>query len=396
MNIVDWLVLLLVALAAYRGFRRGLLGQVFELGGGFLGLLVGVAVGPRIASAFTDESGAKAAMISLVAVFVLLSLGQTAGFLLGHRFSSVAKRAQLGQVDAGLGIMFGIGMTLVSFWLIGSLLVQGPSKDVARAFRNSELLSVMNDSLPQPPDLLSYLQKYLNTSGFPQVFITPPEESGPVKLPTEAEARKASRKALESMVQIVVPACGKTQFGSGWIAADHTIVTNAHVVAGGDEVTLRYDPEADGDPEDFSGTVVIFDPDIDLAVIHSDDLDGPSLDLETATLERGTKGATLGYPGGKPLQAHRAAITNQFPAVGRDIYHEDEVTRDIYEVQSPVERGDSGGPFVLTSGEVAGVIFAASVTSDNTGYALTGAEVEDEIIAGARRTSAVSTQGCTH
>ncbi len=49
MNLVDLAVLVLAALSAVRGWRLGLLGQFFELGGGFLGLLAGVSFGPDIA-----------------------------------------------------------------------------------------------------------------------------------------------------------------------------------------------------------------------------------------------------------------------------------------------------------------------------------------------------------
>ena len=74
----------------------------------------------------------------------------------------------------------------------------------------------------------------------------------------------------------------------------------------------------------------------------------------------------------------------------------DEVVREIYELRAPVEQGDSGGPFVTPAGKVAGVIFAASTTDSDTGYALTGSEVQDEVQEGATRTEPVGTGRCTH
>jgi S1-C subfamily serine protease len=391
-NLVDGAVIILAGLSAYRGWRLGFLRQLFELGGGFIGLVAGIVLGPKIAGMFTDKPDIEAALVSLVVVFVFLSIGQTLGFMLGHRAGSIAKSARLGKIDSGAGSAFGITVTLISFWLIGSLLVRGPSLGLAKQLRNSTILQAVNDVLPPPPDVLALLGTYLDDSGFPQVFTgLPPQIRPPVDLPSSKVARKAIAAADQSTVRVVVPACGGTQLGSGWVAGESTIVTNAHVVAGGDSVTIQ-----DG-AGDHSGVVVLFDPDTDVAVIHSEGLDGPPLNLITEILDRGTQGATLGYPGNADgrLVPQPAAIQADYEAKGKDIYGQRDVNRKIYELRAKVRQGDSGGPFVLPDGDVAGVVFAASTTDGDTGYALTGAEVEDEVQKGLSRTSAVSTGGCT-
>lgn len=392
MNLVDLAVIGLVGLAAFRGWHRGFIGQLFEFGGGFIGLVIGVAIAGRIAEAFTDQAGPGAALIAIATVFVMLSLGQATGYLVGHRFGAVARRAQLGHFDSGLGSALSVGITFIAFWLIGSLLVHGPSADLAKELRRSRSLKVMNDLMPPPPNVLAYIRQYLNTSGFPQVFEGLPRPIGePAKLPSQREARPAGRKAEGSMVRVVVPACGGTQLGSGWIAAPDTVVTNAHVVSGGDDVVVQ-------DPADHAATVVVFDPRTDIAVLHVEGLSGPPLPLDTAVKQRGEKGATLGYPGtgDGELVITRAAVQAEYEAVGRDIYGRDTVERDVYELHAAVRQGDSGGPFVLANGAVAGVVFAAATTDEDTGYALTGAEVSDEIRAGTGKTSEVSTGRCTH
>ena len=394
MNLIDLLVIALAIAAGFRGWRLGLLGQVFELGGGFLGLLAGVALGPRIASAFTNESGLQRAVISLIAVFIFMSIGQTIGHILGHRGGTIADRARLGEVNAGLGGAFGVGITIVSFWLIGSLLVHGPSRAIAGPFRDSRILQATNALLPPPPNLLAQFQHYLNTSGFPQVFAgLPPELGEPVKLPSQRQARRAVEATKDSVVQVSVPACGGTQLGSGWIAAPSTVVTNAHVVAGGQDVVIR---ELAGGQ--LQGTVVSFDPRTDVAVVHVEGLSAQPLELDTRPLDRGTSGATLGYPGnaGGQLVTHAAAIAQRYEdANGLDIYGRNDVSRDVYAIRSPVRQGDSGGPFVTFAGRVGGVVFAASTTDGDTGYALTGAEVEDDIRRGTGRTEPVATGRCT-
>lgn len=394
MNIFDLVILLLCGFAALRGWRLGLLGQVFELGGGFVGLLLGLAIGPRLASSFTDQAGVEGLLISLLTVFVLLSLGQALGYMFGHRFRLLAGRAQLGEVDTVLGAGFGIVVTLLSVWLVGSMLVKVPSRPVARAVRNSAVMTALDTTLPRPPNVLGYLRHYLDTSGFPEVFAgLPPPIGEPVKLPSGGDYRQALNAARGSTVRVVVPACGGTQLGSGWIAGPDVVVTNAHVVAGGGNVTVQ---ELDG--SEHSATVVVFDPDTDVAVMRASGLSASPLPLNTETLTRGTGGATIGFPGsaGGDQVAHKAAVRDRYDATGLDIYGRSEAEREVYELRSPVRKGDSGGPFVLPSGEVAGVVFAASTTSGNTGYALTAAEVADEVNAGRRRTQATSTGGCAY
>ena len=391
MNLVDLLVVLLAAAAVYRGWRRGFLSQVFELGGGLLGLIVGVALGPRVASIFAQRAGAEAAIISLLTILVLLSIGQTGGYLVGHRFGSIAHRARLGAVNQGMGSLFGVFVTLVAFWLVGSMLVYGPSRSVAKELRTSSVLKAVNGVLPDPPNVLAYLRQYLDTSGFPQVFLgLPPPIGEPVDLPSNRQSNRAINAADQSTVRVIAVACGGTQLGSGWVASDGYVVTNAHVVAGSASVTIQ-DPAGE-----HSGTVVLFDPDTDVAVVLAEGVSGHPLRLMTERLDRGTGGATLGYPGGGELSTHRAAVQGSYNATGADIYGQQGVRRDVYELRSPVRQGDSGGPFVLADGEVAGVVFAASTTDPGTGYALTGAEVADEVADGVDRTAAVGTGRCTH
>jgi S1-C subfamily serine protease len=82
-------------------------------------------------------------------------------------------------------------------------------------------------------------------------------------------------------------------------------------------------------------------------------------------------------------------------AVGKDIYGKHTVTRDVYELQSIVRPGNSGGPFALVGGVVAGVVFAASTTDPDIGYAITSTEVLPDVNKGVGRTASVSTGPCT-
>jgi S1-C subfamily serine protease len=392
LTVIDVVVLVLALGAAARGWRRGLLGQAFELGGGFLGLVAGVALGPRVASTITSNAGLNAALVALVVVLLGLSTGQALGFALGHRFGSFARRARLGSVDSVFGCGFGIAMTLVAYWLLGSLLVNGPFRALAQQLNRSVILRTLN-GVTQPPDVLAYVQQYLDTSGFPQVFTgLPPPLSGPVALPREGRARRAAVAAQDSTLRVVVPGCGGTQLGSAWISGRRSAVTNAHVVAGGSDVRLQ-DPSG----ASYPGSVVLFDPGTDVAVVRTQErLVGEPLRLLFRLVDPGTQGVTLGYPGGLRLKTHRAAVRAHLGARGLDIYGRSSVERQVYQLRAHVREGDSGGPFVLPGGRVAGVVFAASTTAPDAGYALTAPEVADEVARGMRARQPVSTGRCTH
>src|SRR3990170_2422024 len=114
MNLVDLVVIVAAAFAALRGYRRGFIGQLFEFGGGLVGLLLGLWLGPKVASMFTNKAGLEGALISLVVVFVGLSLGQTLGYFVGYRTGVVARRTGLGAPNALLGAGLGVIVTVIA------------------------------------------------------------------------------------------------------------------------------------------------------------------------------------------------------------------------------------------------------------------------------------------
>jgi S1-C subfamily serine protease len=81
-------------------------------------------------------------------------------------------------------------------------------------------------------------------------------------------------------------------------------------------------------------------------------------------------------------------------ARGYNIYGDALVTRDIEVLSARVIPGNSGGPIVNDDGQIIGVVFAASTTQANVGYALTIPQIESDLQAAGGKTSAVSTQGC--
>jgi S1-C subfamily serine protease len=139
---------------------------------------------------------------------------------------------------------------------------------------------------------------------------------------------------------------------------------------------------------------VLFDPSLDVAVLWSPDLHARPLRFANSDPGRGSVGAALGYPGGGPLMIVPAAVTGSYRATGRDIYDEARVDRDILELRAQIDRGDSGGPFVLQDGTIGGLVFAEARSDPDVGYALTPTSVAVRVTPAVGRREVVATGDC--
>jgi S1-C subfamily serine protease len=79
---------------------------------------------------------------------------------------------------------------------------------------------------------------------------------------------------------------------------------------------------------------------------------------------------------------------------GPDFRNSQTVRRDVYALNGIVRAGNSGGPLFAPDGKVLGVVFASAIDDPNTGYALTGQQVERAATAGSRATAEVGTGPC--
>jgi S1-C subfamily serine protease len=181
--------------------------------------------------------------------------------------------------------------------------------------------------------------------------------------------------------------CGRGVEGSGFLYAGNRLMTNAHVVAGID------DPEVIVDDESVPADVVYYNPDIDVAVLSFDSGDLPALRLDRdAGAPDGV--AILGYPQDGPYHVEPARIRSEQRLRSPNIYGDGAVIREVFSLRGRILPGNSGGPIVSSAGDVVGVVFAASVTDHDTGYALTAGQVSAAAAAGLSSSSQVSTGGC--
>lgn len=390
LNWVDLLILLLLVVSAIHGFMQGAAVQVFSYAGFILGLILGAKLGPIVGDYF--ENPAIRIAVVILTLFGTASLVGTIGKFLGAKATWAVPRASpLGVVNSAGGLGVAMIVTLASTWLIGGMLAQVGLGEVTTDFQESKVMRGLTDNLPPAPSVFSSIQRSLLPSGFPPVFAElepPPAPEVPVTGIPNLDSVVASSRP--SVLKVSSAGCGRLTSGSGFVAAPGLVVTNAHVVAGIDRPSVI----------DSAGThrtrVVLFDPELDLAVLRTTGLAGRPLAMQRSVAPRGQQGAALGYPGGGTFTVTAGAVRDLYEgAIGRDIYSRDLVSRDVYQLDAEVHPGNSGGPFVNADGQVSGVIFASSLVNPKIAYALTSSEVAVRVDQARGVTGAVDTGPCT-
>jgi S1-C subfamily serine protease len=386
---IDVLLLVLLALAALSGWRRGFAMVLL----GYLGLLIGLALGAWAATQagllVSADSSVRRLLTAVVVFFLVAAACHAVGNLLGIRVRSLLGGRWTSRADAVGGAVVATIVAAVAMWFIALTLSNVPLSPFARAVHSSSVLRTIDNYAPRPPAALAQLRGLLDRSGFPEAFATlrPPAVSGP---PPEAAKNQAILRAANATLQIQSRGCGGVLFGSGFPVTRDLVVTNAHVVAGSrrHEVVTNEGVRA-------SASVVYFDPSHDLALLSVPDLSVRPLPLAGAPARRGQEAVVIGYPSGGPQQIIGASIVLRTRPEAPDIYaRPQDSRRDIYVLHSRVRKGVSGGPVVDLRGRPLGVVFAASTVERTEGYALTNAEVRRALSRNHGSRRAVSVGGC--
>jgi S1-C subfamily serine protease len=389
-NLLDVLLVLLLIYVVVRGWRLGGLSQITAFAGFAVGLLVGLWAAPWVVGLFTREPGPGVALVTLGLLLAAVLVGQGIGFDVGRRLRTAANRVGVGALDRAAGVAVGAVGLGIAVWLLSSVLGQGPIPALAQQVRGSQVVQALDETLPPPPDVIGRIAAYLDGHGFPQVFLGRGGIAAPpVPATADAAVRAAAAAGQPSTVQVRAVGCGATiSSGSGFVTQPGFVVTNAHVVAGFDRMSVR---DAAGEHD---AVPIHIDPALDIAVLAVADVRAPAIGWAADRADRGTQGATLGFPGGQSEMVVRpATVRGRLDAIGRDIYGNGRVQREILALSDPVEHGDSGGPFVTSEGRVAGVVFAADPGGD-VGYALTADEVRPAVEAAIAHDQQVAVGAC--
>lgn len=154
--------------------------------------------------------------------------------------------------------------------------------------------------------------------------------------------------------------------GSGWIIdKDGLIVTNNHVVAGAETITVTL---ADG--RTFPAGVVGADALTDLAVLRVNDTNLPEADIgDSDELRIGEWVLAIGNALGMGITAKEGIVSRQGVSIP---VSQGQTLADLIETSAAINPGNSGGPLVNMAGEVIAITSAkiAQVGVEGMGYAI--------------------------
>jgi S1-C subfamily serine protease len=333
-------------------------------------------------------------MVSLGALFIVIlsaSLGQATLQFAGSRIRDRITWQPVRALDAVGGAALSAVAVLIVAWALGVAISGSRISGITPLVRSSAVLAEVDDVLPASAgSALQAFNDVVGTSFFPR-YLEPfaPERivdvgPGPKRLLNDPDVQRAEQSVLKVRG---TNECGRGVEGSGFVYAANRLMTNAHVVAGID------DPEVIVGDQSVDADVVYYNPDIDVAVLAFDSGGLPTLDLDQQVkAQQGV--AILGYPQDGPYRVEPARIRSEQRLRSPNLYGDGAVIREVFSLRGRILPGNSGGPIVTSAGNVAGVVFAASVTDHDTGYALTATQVGSSAAAGVSSSSEVSTGAC--
>jgi len=378
LNAIDWIALVVVAVTALGGMRRGLILSAFSLAGLAGGAYAGSRIAPHLLNGGAHSPWTPfAGLIGAVAGAMLLSFaaGVAGSFIRGG-----LRLTPFRVFDSIGGLALGAAMGVALVWVLGATALLMPGQSSLRGdVQRSAIVRRLDEAVP-PRRLLHLLARI---DPFPSI-VGPAVPSEPVS--PEISADPTVRRAAAAVVRVLGTACGIGVEGSGWFATHELVVTAAHVVAGESDTVIAI-PNVSGF---HRADVVAYDPRNDVAVLHVSDLSAP-VALRAVNPQPNTAVAIVGYPKNGPLTSTPGRVGMTTAALTQDAYGHGPVERIITAVAGAIEHGDSGAPAIDANGNVEATIFAAKIGS-NGGYGVPGAPVLRALDSASR--TPVSTGAC--
>ena len=392
MSLVDVVLIVLALAFALSGFRQGLLVSATSIAGFLGGAVLGAQLSGPVAERI-DGSSVTRVFAALVVVLAGALLGQILAGAIGRAVRRKVTWEPAKMLDSVAGAVVSAAAVLLVAWMVASPLATSPFPQVAGQVRQSALVQAVDSTVPNSVrSVYDNLRQAIDRRGLPDVLdpLTPTQvRDVPAPDPAlEGSAVVASVRGSVVKISGVAPSCSRQIDGSGFVYAPERVMTNAHVLAGVGEPTV----EAEG--EEYEATPVFVDEAVDIAVLAVPGLPQVALEFTPVLAGAGDDAIIMGYPGGGDFFVGAAHIRDQGEISGPDFRNSTTVVRDVYALFGSVRAGNSGGPLFAPDGSVLGVVFASAIDDPNTGYALTGPQVNQAATAGETATAPVGTGPC--
>lgn len=158
--------------------------------------------------------------------------------------------------------------------------------------------------------------------------------------------------------------------GSGVVfSPDGYIVTNNHVVAGADNVTVTFN-----DRLTMNAKVIGTDPSTDLAVIKVDETNLPYMEFGNSDdVHLGQWVLAVGYPFSLDATVTAGIVSAKARSIGINATNSNSPIESFIQTDAAVNPGNSGGALVNTNGQLIGINSAIATTSNTyagIGYAI--------------------------
>jgi S1-C subfamily serine protease len=353
---IDWVIVGAVVLLGLFGWAQGFISGVLALIGFVAGAWLGTRVAPLVLSGGQEATWAPAfALIGAIVAGGVLAAGFEG---VGSRLRARLRSPAFAAIDGALGAVLTACVGLLIAWVLGAVALHA-DPDIRRDVQRSAILRQLNDVLPPTGPLLNTLRAldpFPRIDG-PQARVPAPQAA----IAGDPEVAAARR----SVVKVLGTACGVGVEGSGWVAGEGVVITNAHVVAGQEDTRVLVAGEEPG----LDAQAIAFDSDNDLAVLRVNGLTAPALNLARDPAA-GTSAAILGFPLNGPYDVRPGRLGQTREVVTQDAYGRGPVRRRITALRGVVRSGNSGGPMIDGDGRVVGTIFAATTSGPRGGYAV--------------------------
>ncbi len=168
-----------------------------------------------------------------------------------------------------------------------------------------------------------------------------------------------------STMPVLATGCSQPSRGVGVIVGADLVITNAHVVAGADDV------EVGG----LSAITIGFDPELDLALLTVAGLARPAVELGQPQ-QGGDEGTLVAIDAVGEMVHHHYSVRRWIWATGEDIHGRPGARRRVDELDMTFSAGWSGSGLFSNDGHLVGIAFAQSRRRPNVAYAVSAVEVD--------------------